>query len=224
MSGTLWDGTGANRSGAGTIAHSNDTAGPPAFVDPGAGDYHIGPASAAVDRGVNAGVATDKDGRPRDAQPDLGAYELAALRVTKSVDRDPAPAETPLTYTVRTTSTLDAPLIITAFDVLPDQVGCPACGLSAADLPPGVLDLLGQAVGPTATVAYSTTTIAPGATWVWLIPNLTVQADYTGTLTNSVVITSAEGVHALYVLTSIAGLPASAGTHIYLPLVMKGAR
>jgi hypothetical protein len=224
MSNTLWDGTGANWSGAGTLTHSGDTAGDPAFVDPAAGDYHIGPASAAVDRGVAAGVTADKDGRPRDARPDLGAYELAALRVTKSVDRDPLPPETPLTYTVRTTSTLDVPLIITAFDVLPDHVGCAACGLSAADLPPGVLDLLGPAVGPTATVAYSTTTIAPGATWVWLIPNLSVQADYTGTLTNSVVITSAEGPHALYVLTSTVGLPASAGTDIYLPIVVKGAQ
>jgi hypothetical protein len=223
VSGTLWDGTGTYWSGAGTLAHSNDYTGTPAFVDPGAGDYHIGPASAAVDRGVAAGVATDKDGRPRDARPDLGAYELAALRVIKSVDRGPVPPETPLTYTVRTTSTLDIPLAITAFDVLPDQVGCPACGLTAKDLPPGVLDLLGS-VSPTATVAYSTATVAPGATWVWLIPNLSVQADYTGTLTNSVVITSAEGAHALYVLTSTAGLPASAGTYTYLPVVVKDAR
>ncbi len=223
VSDTLWYGNGANWGGAGALTHSGDITGDPAFVDPNGGDYHIGPASAAVDRGVDAGVAADKDGRPRDARPDLGAYELAALRVTKSVDRDPAPPGTPLTYTVRTTSTLDAPLAVMAFDVLPDQVGCPACGLTAADLPPGVLDLLGS-VSPTATVAYSTTTIAPGATWVWLIPNLSVQADYTGTLTNSVVITSAEGVHALYVLTSTAGLPAAGDTHTYLPVIMKGAR
>jgi hypothetical protein len=223
MNGTLWYGNGAGWGGAGTIAHTGDYTGNPAFVDPGAGDYHIGPASAAVDRGVDAGVTTDKDGRPRDARPDLGAYELAALRVTKSVDRDPVPPETPLTYTVRTTSTLEAPLTITAFDVLPDQVACPACGLTAEDLPPGVLDLLGP-VSPSATVAYSTTTIAPGATWVWLIPNLSVQAGYTGTLTNSVVITGVEGAHALYVLTSTAGLPAPADTYTYLPIVMKGAR
>ena len=47
-------------------------------MDADRGDYHIGRGSAAIDRGVNAGVTTDKDGRPRDAKPDLGAYEFAA--------------------------------------------------------------------------------------------------------------------------------------------------
>jgi hypothetical protein len=223
MSNTLWYGNGADWGGAGTISHSGDIAGAPAFVDPEAGDYHIGPGSAAIDRGVDAGVTTDKDGRPRDARPDLGAYELGALRVTKSVDRDPAPAGTPLTYTVLTTSTLDVPLTITAFDVLPNGVGCPACGLTAGDLPPAVLDLLGP-VSPTAAVAYSMTTVAPGASWVWLIPNLSVQVGYSGTLTNNVVITSAEGAHAFYVLTSTAVLSTPAGTGIYLPIVVKDAR
>jgi hypothetical protein len=30
-------------------------------VGPDAGDYHIGPGSAAIDRGVNAGIITDID-------------------------------------------------------------------------------------------------------------------------------------------------------------------
>lgn len=50
----------------------------PGFVDPGNGDYHIGPASAAIDRGVDAGVATDIDGDPRLGAPDLGADEFVA--------------------------------------------------------------------------------------------------------------------------------------------------
>jgi parallel beta-helix repeat protein len=47
----------------------------PDFVDPGAGDYHIGPGSAAIDTGVDAGVTTDIHGQARDANPDLGADE-----------------------------------------------------------------------------------------------------------------------------------------------------
>jgi hypothetical protein len=202
---TLWYGNGANWGGAGTIHHNGDTTGDPAFVDPDRGDYHIGPGSAAIDRGVAAGVATDKDGRPRDASPDLGAYEFPMLRVIKGVDRNPVQAGTQLTYTVLAANTLDTPQIITAFDLLPDQVGgLGEPSLPAADLPPDVLDLLGGQVSLTATVAYSTTTIVPGATWVWTLPNLTVQAGYTGRLTNTVLLTSVEGLHALYVLTSAA--------------------
>jgi len=47
----------------------------PGFVNPGAGDYQIDSGSAAVDAGVSAGVATDIQGMPRDAAPDIGAYE-----------------------------------------------------------------------------------------------------------------------------------------------------
>ncbi|MBU0491996.1 MAG: right-handed parallel beta-helix repeat-containing protein [Chloroflexi bacterium] len=49
--------------------------GNPAFLNPDAGDYHISSASAARDRGVDAGVSTDLDGTLRDDPPDLGAYE-----------------------------------------------------------------------------------------------------------------------------------------------------
>ena len=47
----------------------------PAFVDPDAGDYHIGPTSGAIDRGVHAGVSRDIDDEPRLGVPDLGADE-----------------------------------------------------------------------------------------------------------------------------------------------------
>ena len=49
--------------------------GDPAFVDPDGGDYHIGPGSAAIGKGVDAGVATDIDGDRRIGAPDLGADE-----------------------------------------------------------------------------------------------------------------------------------------------------
>jgi hypothetical protein len=79
---TLW-GTGAwandtDWGGAGTIITGTcNYWGDPAFLDPDAGDYHIGPGSAAIDRGVPAGVTTDIDGDSRDAVPDLGADERA---------------------------------------------------------------------------------------------------------------------------------------------------
>ena len=47
----------------------------PAFVDPDAGDYHIGCTSRAIDRGVYAGVTRDMDNEPRLGVPDLGADE-----------------------------------------------------------------------------------------------------------------------------------------------------
>ena len=54
--------------------------GAPAFVDPGSDDYHLGPGSAAIDAGVDAGVTTDIDGDPRPlgSAPDIGADEFVA--------------------------------------------------------------------------------------------------------------------------------------------------
>jgi len=80
---TLW-GTGTWANGTdwvalGTILTGTvNIWGDPAFVAPDAGDYHIGPASAAIDAGVDAGVATDIDGdtRPIGSGYDIGADEL----------------------------------------------------------------------------------------------------------------------------------------------------
>ncbi|MEV0845567.1 sigma-70 family RNA polymerase sigma factor [Streptomyces sp. NPDC049954] len=54
--------------------------GDPLFADPGAGDFHLRPGSAAIDRGVpdeapEEAPALDADRLPRDGHPDLGAYE-----------------------------------------------------------------------------------------------------------------------------------------------------
>lgn len=57
------------------IRGTNPVDGDPAFVDPGSDDYHIGPGSAAIGRGVDAGVTTDFDGEGRVGAPDLGADE-----------------------------------------------------------------------------------------------------------------------------------------------------
>jgi len=61
----------------GTVVTLTSYWGDPDFVDPAAGDYHIGPASAALDRATDAGVSADLDGdpRPQGSAPDLGADE-----------------------------------------------------------------------------------------------------------------------------------------------------
>jgi parallel beta-helix repeat protein len=77
---TLW-GNGAwsnvlEWSGGGTINFSNNQWGTANFVDPDAGDYHIGSSSNAIDTGVDAGVTRDIDRQPRPYQePDIGADE-----------------------------------------------------------------------------------------------------------------------------------------------------
>jgi hypothetical protein len=85
LQGTLW-GSGAwangmDWGGDGTILTGTvNVWGDPAFVDPAAGDYHIGPGSAAIDAGVDAGVLVDMDGefRPAGRGYDIGADEYAA--------------------------------------------------------------------------------------------------------------------------------------------------
>ena len=66
---TDWTGEGA------IVTGTVNLWGDPAFVEPGAGDYHIGPGSAGVDSGVNAGVRVDIDG---DARPDNCAFDIGA--------------------------------------------------------------------------------------------------------------------------------------------------
>jgi parallel beta-helix repeat protein len=69
---TLWHGNTTDWDGTGTINRSNDYAGDPLFDADG---YHLMAGSAAIDKGVDAGVMTDIDGDPRDSTPDLGADE-----------------------------------------------------------------------------------------------------------------------------------------------------
>jgi len=60
----------------GSIATGVNVWGDPGFVAPNSGDYHIGLYSAAVDRGIDAGVTDDVDGDSRPiGRPDLGMDE-----------------------------------------------------------------------------------------------------------------------------------------------------
>jgi hypothetical protein len=78
--GTDWDGAGA------IVTGLHNYWGDPVFVNPDAGDYHIGPGSAALDRGVDAGVTVDIDGdpRPSGAGYDLGADEFSTVVSTEN--------------------------------------------------------------------------------------------------------------------------------------------
>ena len=88
---TLWGtDTWANESdwgGDGTVNTGTiNRWGDPAFQDLDVGDYHIGPGSAAIDEGVDAGVHTDIDPQPRlYLDPDLGADEYWPPGVLKHV-------------------------------------------------------------------------------------------------------------------------------------------
>ncbi len=75
LNGVLWFGDGAKTNGAGFVGITNETIGDPAFAPDG---YHLTITSAAIDRGVDAGVTADIDGDPRPfgAAPDLGADEF----------------------------------------------------------------------------------------------------------------------------------------------------
>ncbi len=106
---TLWYGNGQDWAGSGkVITGTHDYWGDPVFVEPAQGDYHIGLASAAIDRGVDVGVSIDIDGDPRPAAFgfDLGADERpgTALLVRKTAwPLIVMPGQT-ITYTLALTS------------------------------------------------------------------------------------------------------------------------
>jgi parallel beta-helix repeat protein len=96
LEGTLWGSgewaNGTDWGGDGEIVTGTvNVWGDPAFVDPDAGDYHIGPGSAAVDAGVDAGVTVDIDGQPRPvgAGYDIGADEYCAVLYLPLILRGP---------------------------------------------------------------------------------------------------------------------------------------
>jgi sugar lactone lactonase YvrE len=54
----------------------------PLFVDAVNGDYHLQVGSPCIDAGTSVGApATDLEGTPRDAAPDMGAYECSRSRI-----------------------------------------------------------------------------------------------------------------------------------------------
>jgi hypothetical protein len=79
VSGVLWYGNITNTvSTAANVQVSDALTGTPAFADDG---YHLTDNSAAIDRGVDAGITVDIDGDAREGLPDLGADEVARQRI-----------------------------------------------------------------------------------------------------------------------------------------------
>lgn len=82
LDGVLWYGVAVTvtKGATATVAVAHQFTGDPAFAADG---YHLTRASAAIDRGVNAGVDGDIDGEPRPQSGgyDLGADEYAVRRV-----------------------------------------------------------------------------------------------------------------------------------------------
>jgi uncharacterized repeat protein (TIGR01451 family) len=192
---TLWgDGAWANGTdwgGDGSIISVNGTPGDPAFLDPDAGDYHIGIDSAAVDAGVDTAVEDDLDGdpRPQHGRNDLGADETG-LAVIKSAGRDPVPTGGLVTYAIVVTNISDLDLETTVTDVLPLQV---------------------HTTEPT---VWSPPLLSPGEAWSVELP-VRVDVDYVGPLTNVVRVTSDRGPTGVYTLTS------NARRIRFIPIVLR---
>jgi uncharacterized repeat protein (TIGR01451 family) len=196
---TLW-GNETDWAGAGTIYTGTvNVWGNPAFMNPGAGDFHIGPGSVAVDTGVNAGVSTDMDGdpRPMGAGYDIGADELPpgpALVVSKQATPNPVQTGSPLTYTLHVTNTGTVSLTATITDLLPLHV---TPGSSLVWTPPPLL---------------------PGEAWTEMVA-VTVELGYTGLLTNVVQVRSEEGATGAYTKTvAVIDVPSF---FLYLPHIVR---
>jgi uncharacterized repeat protein (TIGR01451 family) len=193
---TDWMGDGTVNVGAVNIWDGPDfkclARGGPCSTGPAIGDYHIGPDSAALDAGANAGVPDDIDGDPRyDGRPDLGADELfAALAITKHAVPDRAKAGQHLAYTIHVTNTGDTDLHATIIDSLPVHIGPGQTGT-------------GQPIRPRGTLTWTPVITAPAGTWEQTV-DVTVDSGYVGLLTNTVQITTHEAAQGIYTHTSSA--------------------
>jgi uncharacterized repeat protein (TIGR01451 family) len=192
VNGVLWHGTPVTVSQAATppVIVQNQHEGDPAFVDPDAGNYHIGLSSEALDMGIEAGVYDDMDGdvRPFDRdprspdKPDLGADEFptAALSVTKQASPDPVVAGNVLAYTLCITNTGPSN----------------ATGVTLTDMLPTEVRVFRYALPPTCTEADGTVTcdlgtLASDASETVLL-GVEVNPSTVGTITNTVSVTANE--------------------------------
>ena len=193
---TLWgQGAWANRAdsgGAGTVVTgTRNYRGDPDFVAPGAGNYHIGIVSAALDKGVNVGIRDDMDGepRPQGSRYDIGADETG-LALTKRASPPFVQPGARIQYTIRVTNTSVVTLTTSITDVLPGHV-----------VPAGVL-------------TWSPMVLPPGAVQVRTF-FVTVEKGYTGVLTNVVEATTDKGAGGSY--TEVTAV----GYRVYLPQVLR---
>ncbi|MGD9098953.1 MAG: right-handed parallel beta-helix repeat-containing protein, partial [Anaerolineae bacterium] len=189
---TLWYSNSSDWEGAGALfTGTHNYRGDPRFDASG---YRLLPGSAAIDKGVNAGVTSDIDGNPRSfgPAPDLGASEAAAILAIHKTGPATAEPGQAITYTLRVTNsgvyTASAVVISDALPVGAHYVG-------GGTLLPG--DVVGWSLG----------SLAGGAQ---------AQAQFVVTATETVVnsvygVTCAEGVAAQgaeVVVTTIGETPA----------------
>jgi len=170
---TLWGNNTDWDTGNANIQTSADHWGNPAFVDPSALDYHIRFGSAAIDRGVDAGVTLDGDfeSRPTGAGYDLGADEFPeAFIVTKRATPPLALSGENITYTISITNTGHTYLELTVMDRMPDHM-----------IPTGDL--------------FWSVDLEPGEVWLQQLMG-NVELGYLGFLTNTVMVTSTTGITA----------------------------
>jgi uncharacterized repeat protein (TIGR01451 family) len=199
---TLWYNNGTDWDGAGAIlTGTHNYWGDPLFDASG---YRLLPGSAAIDKGVNAGVTTDIDGNHRSfgPAPDLGASEAAViLSIHKTGPATAGPGQA-ITYTLTVANSgayTATGLVIT--DVLPAGAGYVSGGTL----------MLEDVVG------WTVTDLAGGGASVQV--QFVVTA--TETITNAVYgVTCAEGVSAV---GSEPVVTTSLGRMNYLPLVLRNS-
>ncbi|MBN1874399.1 MAG: right-handed parallel beta-helix repeat-containing protein [Anaerolineae bacterium] len=195
-----------------TVIAQHQVWGDPAFANPQMGDFHLTSASAALDRGLDAGVYNDIDGDPRPlgTAPDLGADEYryqAALVATKHATPNPVMAGDALTYTLTVTNTGDVDLHAILSDTLSPYI---TSGTTSG----------GTAILPGKTLTWTPTLTATGGIWQETYV-VTVAADYTGILTNTLEIDTAEGITGT-LITTVTVIPRESEKAIlYLPLVLR---
>lgn len=207
---------------------SHDFTGDPAFVNPNAGDYHIGRDSAALDRGPGVGVATDMDGNPRPigTDYDLGADEYSGVDLSTSTKQaDPAVISPPAgsgslpftltrslhyTITLHNSGSLAAPTVHLT-DTLPLSLTLtagPGCAAGTCVYNPATRAITWAGslnAGATILVTYTTRL------------SLAVSAGQSLFITNTARLN--DGVNAPFNLSAqVAVNP----RQIYLPLVLKG--
>lgn len=220
---TLWHGNGTDTGGPGSITTGTvNVYDDPAFVNPTAGNYHIGPTSAALDKGVNAGVHDDVDGdsRPQGGGYDIGADErmipiITDLSISKTASSDSVTAGRSITYTLTITNHgPEGPARAWVVDTLN-----PATAVADVRWPGQVCSREGVVISCLVENVLTTTPTTLG-----LI--VTTQDTYSGTLSNTVTITGVAGTVDNNASNNYAGpvivtVVSSSPSVIYLPLVLR---
>jgi hypothetical protein len=200
LEGTLWHGNGADTGGAGTILSGTvNVYDDPAFVNPATGDYHLGPGSAAINAGIDAGISTDIDSDPRPLGPgfDIGAdeYFTASLQLApdRSASVDPGAA---ITYTH----------ILTNAGILSDTF---ALTLASSQDWATLLTTSPITLAPAATATIQVRVVVPAGT-------------LSGTVDTTVLTATSQADPRLHAAVTDTTTVGGARWTVYLPLAVKG--